>query len=346
MNRSIISTPNVDKKSLLEHSVSQLTSNFNHLLVVQLRCKTGKRNFVCSKCGKSYKHSQGLKRHVKTHTTKKDAHTCIVCGKTFSQKCSLTIHMLSHSERLHRCFLCGKQFTLKHHLNRHYKVHTDENIFSCLNCEKSFSSRQALSGHLRTHKDVKTHKGSFLCKVCKRSFTRNSNLLHHMKTHRGEKTHSCSICCKSFVTRNALKVHLRSHTKEKAFKCSACGMLFTQSGNLTRHANKTCKGGSTDVKSNFSVQVDIDIKQDDENCVQNSPWNEQSDNHTKCSNTHKSQADGVVSSVPQSLQRNVIEQESEFNTGELSGNVSKASNLHSLNTPFVINIKNEEDNFW
>jgi len=113
--------------------------------------------------------------------------------------------------------VCIKSFKVKAHLNAHKARHTGENVYSCGQCEKCFSSV--------------------------------SGLWMHMNIHRSR--YKCTECGKCTGNRRALAVHMRTHTGEKLFECTVCNKRFSEIGNLVllstaeftverNHTNVTC----------------------------------------------------------------------------------------------------------
>ena len=145
------------------------------------------------------------------------------------------------------------------------------------------------------------------------------------------------------------KHHLHNNNNNNKNTTSTTRTTTTATTTVTT----TCKGGITEIVSSLSqslpVHGDTDIKQDSVNYVLKSPWNEQSGNITRFTRIHNRpyEENGpyeAASSNAQSLQVDAVsKQESDFYTEESTGN--KVSRLHSSLTPFVVNIKQEEDSW-
>ncbi|XP_053293859.1 zinc finger protein OZF-like [Pleuronectes platessa] len=210
---------------------STLNTRNNKQYFSDMGCKTEKKKFCCSECGKRFNQRDHLSTHMRIHTGEKPF-SCSECGKRFNQRGSLNIHMRSHKgEKEFCCSECGKRFNVRGHLNRHMRSHTGEKPFSCSECGKRFNQRGSLNIHMRSH----TGEKEFCCSECGKRFNVRGSLNRHMRSHTGEKTFSCSECGKRFNQRGSLNIHMRSHTGEKEFCCSECGKRFNVRGSLNRH---------------------------------------------------------------------------------------------------------------
>ncbi len=131
------------------------------------------RLFSCRFCGKSFAESRNLNRHMLTlhkfpcHVCRRlfqskgllDRHfhkfhprwTCTSCKKTFPHKSALFEHMRLHAKDTQKpftCPLCENHFYTTSQVEDHiYKIHHNTNIFSCTNCEESFTEKWKYERH-------------------------------------------------------------------------------------------------------------------------------------------------------------------------------------------------------
>ncbi|XP_069071868.1 zinc finger protein 773-like isoform X2 [Pleurodeles waltl] len=104
-------------------------------------------------------------------------------------------------------------------------------LYTCTECEKSFSRRESLIKHSRIHTGIKPYE----CTECDKSFSRKEHLIVHKRTHSGVRPYNCSICGKSFTQKGVLIRHHRTHTQERPHQCPECDKRFSQKGNLIKH---------------------------------------------------------------------------------------------------------------
>jgi len=171
--------------------------------------------------------------------------------------------------------------TMKNSPKVHQEQHTGENCYSCTECEKYYSNRNALRCHVNIHKgkykctecgrccSSKTcleehrqrHLGQkmFKCTVCSKRFTRSWELTLHGKTHSGEKLYKCYVCEKTFGRYEHLKVHLRIHTGEKPYRCSVCNRSFATSTHLKRHKCSVQSSASDELTEHGNVVMNSRI---------------------------------------------------------------------------------------
>ncbi|XP_069569589.1 transcription factor E4F1 [Brachyistius frenatus] len=80
--------------------------------------------YVCQLCEKTFKTTNILRTHMKTHSDHKNF-SCDLCGTSFRTKGSLIRHNRRHTdERPYRCTLCGQSFRESGALTRHLKALT------------------------------------------------------------------------------------------------------------------------------------------------------------------------------------------------------------------------------
>ena len=136
----------------------------------------------CQVCGKTLKHMQILKTHMKeVHGDR--SYTCNLCGLTLSCQRNLNTHMISHTTPSIPCDQCGKLFKRKYAVKNHIKkFHMQIKEKMCDQCDKSFADARHLREHvLAIHDKLKP----FGCEVCDFKCARIDNLNTHRKKSHG-----------------------------------------------------------------------------------------------------------------------------------------------------------------
>ncbi|XP_069461483.1 zinc finger protein 7-like isoform X3 [Ambystoma mexicanum] len=186
----------------------------------------------CPVCGKQFREKDHLLKHQKIHTIC-DYGTDAECVKiSMNPVYNRFTHRMLHSEEaMYKCDECEKSFSNSYKLRVHKRVHTGERPYRCKECEKCFIKNTHLKVHMRSH----TGERPYPCVVCGKGFTKSYHLKVHIRTHTGERPYRCLECNKSFSVNSHLTVHQRTHTGEKPFRCCECGKRFRQKTSLLGH---------------------------------------------------------------------------------------------------------------
>lgn len=136
---------------------------------------------------------------------------------------------------VYSCIKCEKMFSTPHGLEVHARrSHNGKRPFACELCNKTFGHEISLSQHRAVHNVEKV----FECKQCGKSFKRSSTLSTHLLIHSDTRPYPCQYCGKRFHQKSDMKKHTYIHTGEKPHKCTVCGKAFSQSSNLITHSRK------------------------------------------------------------------------------------------------------------
>ncbi|XP_069673064.1 zinc finger protein 260-like isoform X17 [Periplaneta americana] len=200
--------------------------------------KMGKRKrfqastFHCIECGKNFSLKDSYFRHMRIHTGEKPF-TCHICGKQFRDSGGLARHLKDVHARIKNfsCDICGRCFASKATREDHRRIHTGERPYICDSCGKTFKSKASLYIHSKIHTDSFPHE----CSYCEKRFRRRQELLAHVTTHTGEKPHACDVCGRCFRVRGELLRHKLIHSEDKPYVCSECGLSFRQKRYLKNH---------------------------------------------------------------------------------------------------------------
>lgn len=138
-----------------------------------MQAKKGCKNFVCSQPG---------------------------CNKEYSTKFALKRHLITHSgKRQFACKLCDRKFALEQYLKEHEYIHTNETPYVCGidGCSESFRQRAKLCIHRMSHKSYQKKSYRVFSrknnKTTMRKSLKNANLKNVNQLKIGLKTESESI---------------------------------------------------------------------------------------------------------------------------------------------------------
>ena len=148
-------------------------------------------------------------------------HKCKICSKAFSLEGNMRRHKMTHSEdRLFQCSECSRTFKNKENLKVHVKrIHLKIQSFKCQDCPSQFTTNVELQSlWKRIHMVI---SWSFTCNECEKTFRLEEAVKRHQhRVHVGNKKNICNICHKYFYSKMDLKKHESVHTEERPHKCS------------------------------------------------------------------------------------------------------------------------------
>ncbi|XP_060807842.1 zinc finger protein 660 isoform X3 [Amyelois transitella] len=229
-------------------------SNLNIKDYVQLNCNI---------CGEKAKTWAVLEDHYTNVHQSKMLVSCLLCGFSIKSRSVLYKHVLEHKieteksktdleEQLEKrtdycnlkvkdfvdfsCLNCNKKFTSWYSLKAHTQsIHKTQPMVRCV-CGVSLSSKTVLYKHVQDHKNP----NSFCCDKCPRITKTLEALDKHKMMHvpKSDRKFYCSSCDKIFNTKDSLKSHEKSHIpieERKVYRCGICDMKFTTRSSAASH---------------------------------------------------------------------------------------------------------------
>ncbi|XP_013778052.1 zinc finger protein 271-like [Limulus polyphemus] len=118
---------------------------------------TNLEKFECPICHAIVKQKGTFIVHLRRHTGERP-YVCEQCGKAFRCSSYLHKHLKVHSEGEHECQTCGRKFKNKSHVQRHAVIHQGVKPFPCHLCDYSCNVKCNLLKHIRTVHKIKNYK--------------------------------------------------------------------------------------------------------------------------------------------------------------------------------------------
>ncbi|KAK2576436.1 hypothetical protein KPH14_005769 [Odynerus spinipes] len=208
------------------------TRDSNDRIKKQKHFSDTRESYQCIECGKCFKLKDSYLRHMRIHKGERPF-TCHICGKQFRDSGGLSRHLKDVHAKVKNftCDICGKSFASKATRDDHRRTHTGERPYICDSCGKTFKSKASLYIHSKLHTNEFPHP----CTYCNKKFRRRQEMLAHVTTHTGEKNYGCDICSKRFRVKSELVRHKLVHSETKPFVCVKCGLAFRQKRYLNNH---------------------------------------------------------------------------------------------------------------
>ncbi|XP_050534088.1 gastrula zinc finger protein XlCGF57.1-like isoform X2 [Daktulosphaira vitifoliae] len=146
------------------------------------------------------------------------------------------------------CSLCGECYEFDQGICRDEEepqpppeIESQQRLFVCPTCGKSFPRRSSWKRHQMTHEDVKP----FVCRICTSGFNRKEHLMRHMLSHSTIRPFPCEKCGKRFIRKEHLARHLMcipschsSSDMPRPFCCDICKQRFVRKEHLFRHRKR------------------------------------------------------------------------------------------------------------
>ena len=195
------------------------------------------KTFKCYEANYSSEEAFDHKDQTKKSTSPSSTSLNSVLSNTSNTKSPINLNMSSSSSASNTSSSFSQHLDLIDHAEL-IKQETNESLFNCKSCEKSYLTPGALKMHIRTH------TLPCKCKICGKSFSRPWLLQGHVRTHTGEKPFKCEICYRAFADRSNLRAHMQTHSFIKKYHCSKCDRTFSRMSLLNRHnENSHCMNG-------------------------------------------------------------------------------------------------------
>ena len=203
----------------------------------------------CDTCGKIFKDSNKLSRHIK-EVHEKVAIECQICKRSFKSESNVQRHMKTHYGPF-ACTYCSEIFKVKEELNSHVNEFHQRKLHTCQICGTHLFSFGKLLCHMKKiHPEdkaaVKEVTKILRCDICQKQFTSAKSVRVHKMIHTGEKKYQCPHCPWKFYVAWKLKRHMQhahvNAAKNNRFPCEMCMKEFHKKEHLQKHEREAHPG--------------------------------------------------------------------------------------------------------
>ena len=205
----------------------------------------GEKKYLCEKCDSRFYTSALLYAHRQIKHPS-GYHACSKCGKEFPNSHGLKSHIKNVHEDVgcFVCDICGKVFTKKSVIKNHEKIHSIPDIpgaFPCkiTGCNKVFGKKLSRDKHSRNpYAHGKERPKIYKCKFCSKQFSEKPAVVFHEKSiHLNVKDFKCDKCDFASASKDKLKVHITSIHDGVMYSCDyvGCTKSYNLKGNLDAH---------------------------------------------------------------------------------------------------------------
>nr|DBA19635.1 TPA: hypothetical protein GDO54_015438 [Pyxicephalus adspersus] len=212
-------------------------------------------------CSMLFRSHEDMEEHRKKHY----AFHCQECDFVCSNK-----HLFrKHKKRGHPgkeelvCRFCPfKSFNPVEYADHVGKMHANEKIHLCGECDFATAHKRVLIRHKLLHTGEKPHK----CSQCDFKCRDFSYLSKHMLTHSTDKNYMCTECGYITKWKHYLNVHMRKHSGDFRYHCNQCSYRCHRADQLSshklRHQEKTliCEICGFGCKRKSELQKHMQIK--------------------------------------------------------------------------------------
>ncbi|XP_075465767.1 zinc finger protein 142 isoform X2 [Ascaphus truei] len=207
----------------------------------------------------------GSREEMEQHRKNHYAFHCQDCNFVCSNKHSFRKHKKrGHpgTEELPCRFCPYKSFNPVEFADHVGKMHANEKIHHCGDCDFATAHKRVLIRHMLLHTGEKPHK----CSLCDFTCRDISYLSKHMLTHSSDKNYMCTECGYITKWKHYLNVHMRKHSGDLRYQCNQCSYRCHRADQLSSHKlrhqgkNLICEVCGFGCKRKYELQKHMQAK--------------------------------------------------------------------------------------